>query len=224
MRRVSVRKSKGSQSPFTADPFSPITENQATSYKAFKQGKHLIHTGYSGTGKTYLACAFAAEALNSADIMSIRIMRSAVASRDIGFLPGTEAEKMAAYERPYVDTFNTIFGRGDAYSLLKQKGILTFESSSFQRGMTYKNTFIIVDEIQNMTFQELYSIVTRISEGSRLIFCGDTRQTDLAKGSGFDRFASAAGALPQWFSCIDFGIKDIVRHDLVRDFIMQVEA
>ena len=219
-----VRKSRRPAPPFTADDFNPATAKQGVAYSAFQKGKNLILTGYSGTGKTYLACAFAAAGLSSGSSEAIRIIRSAVASRDIGFLPGTEAEKMAAYERPYVDTFNTVFGRGDAYSLLKQKGILTFESSSFQRGMTYKNTFIIVDEIQNMTFQELYSIVTRVGDGSLLVFCGDTRQTDLAKGSGFERFVAVASALPQWFSHIDFGISDIVRHDLVRDFIVQVEV
>lgn len=224
MRSMMTRKAKRAAPPFAAVPFNPMTENQIASYKAFRQGKNLIHTGYSGTGKTYLTCAFAAEALSSGDIEAIRIMRSAVSSRDIGFLPGTEAEKMSAYERPYTDAFNSIFGRGDAYSLLKQKGILTFESSSFQRGMTYRSTFIVVDEIQNMSFQELYSIVTRIGDGSRLAFCGDTRQTDLARGSGFERFVSVAAALPKWFSCIDFGIDDIVRHDLVHDFIIQVES
>jgi phosphate starvation-inducible protein PhoH len=205
-------------------PFKPLTPNQDLAYQEFKQGKNLFLYGYAGTGKTYLACAFAIESLKKREVSQIRVIRSSVPTRDIGFLPGTEEEKMAAYETPYAAIFNAILGRGDAYSIMKQKSMVVFESSSFQRGITYDNTFLIVDEFQNMSFEELNTIITRIGENTRIIFCGDIRQCDLGKQeSGFGIMKKVLTSLEKYFTMIEMGQDDIVRSDLVRDYIIALE-
>jgi phosphate starvation-inducible protein PhoH len=204
--------------------FKPLTENQRTAHHEFHQGKNLVLYGFSGTGKTYLACAFAIESLKKKDVNQIRIIRSSVPARDIGFLPGTEAEKMAVYEKPYEAIFNTLLSRGDAYDIMKQRNMIVFESSSFHRGMTYDNTFVLVDEFQNMSFEELNTIITRVGENSRIVFCGDIRQCDLEKQkSGFGTLKKVLTFLPKYFRMIEMKEDDIIRSELVRDYIITVE-
>jgi phosphate starvation-inducible protein PhoH len=204
--------------------FKPLTENQRIAYDEFNKGKNLFLYGFPGTGKTYIACSFALESLESREVKQIRIIRSSVSGRDIGFLPGTEAEKMAVYEKPYEAIFNSIIGRGDAYGIMKKKNTIVFESSSFQRGMTYDDTFLLVDEFQNMSFEELNTIITRVGENTRVMFCGDIRQCDLGRQeSGFGTIKKVLTKLPKYFTMVEMGQEDIVRSDLVREYIIAVE-
>ena len=144
-------------------------------------------------------------------------MRSAVPTRDIGFLPGNEKEKSAIYEEPYKDICIELFQRGDAYEILKTKGLVNFMTTSFIRGITLRDAVIIVDECQNMSFHELDSIITRVGENCRIIFCGDFRQSDLNK-NGLKDFVRIIKAMDQ-FDLVDFEIKDIVRSGFVKDYI-----
>ena len=145
------------------------------------------------------------------------IIRSAVPTRDIGFLRGSEKEKASVYEEPYKDIAVELFQRGDSYEILKTKGLLHFMTTSYLRGITLKDAVIIVDECQNMSFHELDSIVTRVGTNCRIVFCGDFRQADLAK-NGLQEFIRVLKAMDQ-FDLIDFEIKDIVRSDFVKDYI-----
>lgn len=197
----------------------PLTQNQTL---AFQSEKNLVLHGIAGTGKTYVACYLAYRAMTEREFTNLVIIRSAVPTRDIGFLPGTDKEKSAVYEEPYKDVAANLFQRGDAYSILKQKFIVEFMTTSFIRGITIDNSVIIVDECQNMTFHELDSIITRVGLNCKIIFCGDFRQDDF-KGkreqSGMVEFMKILQKTGN-FDMIDFQIEDIVRSDFVKDYII----
>jgi phosphate starvation-inducible protein PhoH len=154
------------------------------------------------------------------------IIRSIVSSRDVGFLPGTIKEKMAVYEEPYRGIFSELFGRGDAYEVLKNKGIVEFCSTSYLRGTTLNNTFVILDEFQNCNYEEIRTILTRLGKNTRIFLCGDTRQNDLYRSkydvSGMEEIVSVLETMKE-FDIIDFGVEDIVRSDIVKSFIIAEE-
>jgi len=158
----------------------------------------------------------------------IVIIRSAVQTREQGFMPGSPEEKAAVFEAPYQDITSDLFGRKDAYKIMKQKGMIEFMTSSFVRGLTFDNAVILVDECQSMTYHELDTIITRVGESSRIIFCGDTAQDDLATNrnradiSGLGDFINVLSSIPS-FQTIKFTVDDIVRSGLVREYIIAKE-
>ena len=192
----------------------PLTRNQVL---AFESERNLVLHGVAGTGKTFISCYLAFDDMTKGIYKQLIIIRSAVPTRDIGFLPGSEKEKASVYEEPYKDIAVELFQRGDSYEILKTKGLLHFMTTSYLRGITLKDAVIIVDECQNMSFHELDSIVTRVGTNCRIVFCGDFRQADLAK-NGLQEFIRVLKAMNQ-FDLIDFEIKDIVRSDFVKDYI-----
>ena len=196
----------------------PLTKNQL---KAFESQQHMVLHGVAGTGKTFIACYFAFDDMTKGEYEKLVLIRSAVPTRDIGFLPGTEKEKASVYEEPYKDICIELFQRGDAYQILKTKGLVHFMTTSFIRGVTLRNATIIIDECQNMSFHELDSIITRVGEGCRIIFCGDFRQTDLQK-NGLRDFIRILKATER-FDIFDFEIDDIVRSKFVKDYIIAKE-
>ena len=150
------------------------------------------------------------------------IIRSVVPSRDMGFLPGKPCEKSMVFEIPYSDICSMLYSRPNAYEALKTQKILTFTTTSFLRGTTFKNAVVYVDEIQNMADNEIHTIMTRIGEGCRLIVSGDVRQTDLLKDCeklGCMTFIKTMALIPS-FKRIEFGIDDILRSSFVRDYIV----
>jgi predicted ribonuclease YlaK len=152
----------------------------------------------------------------------VTIIRSSVQSRDIGFLPGDADEKMEVYIQPYRQICGELFKRKDAWDRLVEQGHVEFVSTSFIRGTTFSNSIIVVDEVQNMTFEELDTIITRVGDKSKIIFCGDYRQTDLKKKddkSGILKFFDIAGLMKE-FVRIEFYIEDIVRSSLVKNYII----
>jgi phosphate starvation-inducible protein PhoH len=144
-------------------------------------------------------------------------------------MPGTLQQKEAVYALPYADIVNDLFGRGDAWSILSQKSSVKFMTSSFVRGLTFDNSIIIVDECQSMTYHELDSIITRVGDSSRIIFCGDTAQDDLAgtrhkhDNSGLQDFLKVLSRMNHSFKVVQFGIEDIVRSGLVKEYIIAKE-
>ncbi len=152
----------------------PLTDNQKKTFDAFHSGKHLMLHGMAGTGKTFLSMYLAIKDLigGTSEQEKIYVIRSVVPTRDMGFLPGSQKEKMKVYEAPYYAICSELFERGDAYDILKQKNAIEFMSTSFVRGTTLNNCYVIVDEINNMTFHELDSVITRIGKNCRVIFCG----------------------------------------------------
>lgn len=189
----------------------------------------MLH-GTAGTGKTFLSMYLAIDDVVSgeSDQNKIVIVRSVVPTRDMGFLPGNAKEKTRVYESPYYAICSELFDRGDAYELLKTKGMVEFMSTSYVRGITLSDCYIIIDECQNMSFQELNSIITRAGDRARFIFCGDIRQDDLSSErhkeySGITDFMRIINKMSM-FESIEFGTDDIVRSKLVKEYIIQRDA
>jgi len=206
--------------------FQPLTENQNKFFQAYKQGDYFIALhGVAGTGKTFSALYKAIEEVldKSNTFEKIIVVRSAVQSREIGHLPGSVDEKMEIYQQPYRQICETLFGRKDAWDRLEEQGHIEFISTSFIRGMSFDDAIIIVDEMQNMTFEEIDTVMTRVGYRSKIIWCGDYRQTDLNKKkndvSGLLKFFDIAYHMDA-FTRIEFTPDDIVRSSLVKDYIL----
>mgnify|MGYP001439904857 CR=1 FL=1 len=196
----------------------PLTRNQLI---AFESSQNLVLHGCAGTGKTFISSYLAFDDMTKNMYEKLVIIRSAVPTRDIGFLPGTEKEKSSVYEEPYRDISIDLFSRGDAYQILKTKGLVHFMTTSYIRGITLRDAVILIDECQNMTFHELDSIITRVGENCRVIFCGDFKQSDL-KQNGMDEFLDILHSMKR-FDFIEFGVEDIVRSGFVKDYIIARE-
>jgi len=205
--------------------FSPITKNQEHTFASYKQGNHLLLHGIAGTGKTFMSLYLALEEVLDPSTLydDVFIVRSVVSTRDIGFLPGDEQEKVSIYEAPYRSICRELFGMKDAYDSLKQQNNVKFMSTSFIRGITINNAVIIVDECQNLNFHELDSIITRVGKNSKIIFCGDYTQTDLTRENdrnGIQKFMKILREIPS-FTTVEFNIDDIVRSDFLKDYIIK---
>lgn len=204
--------------------FKPITENQGLAAKEYRAGQNLLLHGIAGTGKTFCALSLALQDLHrSSKYQKIVIVRSIVPTRDMGFLPGTIQEKTQIYELPYKAMFAEITDKVNAYQSYKKQGAVEFISTSHVRGITFHDSIIVVDEINNMTFHELDSVITRIGSNCRLIFCGDYRQSDLTRQrekEGIHDFMDIIGYMKS-FTFIEFGVDDIVRSDLVKEYIIE---
>ena len=203
-------------------PLTLKTQNHKDFYQSLCQGDDAVVYGVAGTAKTYISLYYALSELNKKNVDRIIILRSAVATRDIGFLPGSDIEKMNVFESPYQTIVNQVLSRGDAYEILKKTNELNFMSTSYLRGVTFDNAIVIVDECQNLTFHEIDTIYTRTGENTQVIFAGDLIQLDEGvgkTGSGFLQLVKTAEQL-QHFSTFEFGIEDIVRSEKVKRWII----
>jgi len=206
---------------------SCLTDGQAEFKAQFDKGKNISATGCAGTGKTHMAISLGMRdiLLPEPQVKQLIIVRSCVPTRDIGFLPGDSEEKMEAYEAPYGEMINDIFGSPMTYDFMKRAGLIRFVPTSFLRGVTWDNSIVIVDESQDMTFHEISSIITRLGQNSRVILAGDTKQDDLAhynEVSGLSKVNEIFGKMGS-FSIINFTSDDIVRSGLVKEFILACE-
>ena len=208
----------------------PITDNQKILFKSYDEGKHLIAYGAAGTGKTFVTLYNAIKDVldETTPYEKIYIVRSLVATREIGFLPGDYEDKSDIYQVPYKHMVKYMFQMSsDAdfemlYGNLKSQDSINFWSTSFLRGTTLDNAIVIVDEFQNLNFHELDSIMTRVGQDSKIMFCGDATQSDLVKTNdrnGIVDFMNILRKMPS-FDIIEFGIDDIVRSGLVKEYII----
>jgi phosphate starvation-inducible protein PhoH len=219
------RQERGPDQSFRLAKFSGLTDAQRDAFDAWREGFNLLLTGCAGTGKTFISMYFALkEVMNqTTPYDKVILVRSAVSSRDVGFLPGKLNEKMAVYEAPYIGMLNTLFGRGDAFEVAKQRGVFQVVPTSFLRGMTFERCIVVVDEMQNMNYEELNTVITRCGNDCRIAFCGDEQQDDLHRNkydvSGMERFVSILDRMDS-FEVIDFEPEDIVRGGIVKEFIL----
>lgn len=208
---------------FSQRRIAPKTENQARVFDAYHQGSNLFLYGYAGTGKTFLSMHLALEEVLNSRYNKLVIVRSVVPTRDMGFLPGKEQDKTKVYEQPYNQICADLFQRGDAYDILKNKQCVEFMATSFIRGITLHDCIVLIDECQNMSDHELNSIITRLGDNSKLIICGDFRQSDLTKErSGFHHTMKVFKRMKS-MSMIEFNIDDIVRSGFVKEYIIARE-
>ena len=208
----------------------PLTDNQKKLFDSYKNGKNLVAYGAAGTGKTFITLFNALqEVLNpSTPYDKIYIVRSLVATREIGFLPGDHEDKSSLYQIPYKNMVKYMFEMpSDAdfqmlYGNLKGQDTIDFWSTSLIRGTTLDRAVIIVDEFQNLNYHELDSIITRIGTDTKIMFCGDATQTDLIKQNernGIHDFMRILRIMPS-VDIIEFGVEDIVRSGLCKEYLL----
>ena len=216
------RCSKNNNKFMNLPAITPLTETQEDVFDSFNEGYHLVLHGYAGTGKTFLSMYLSIQELMKKKYDKIIIIRSVVPSRDMGFLPGNQKEKGRVYEEPYKSIVNEIFQRGDAYDVLKASNQIDFVTTSFLRGVTYNRCLIIVDEIQNMSWQELSTIVTRMGIDTKVVFSGDFRQSDLRERekTGLQNFLQVMKKMKE-VDFIEFEKEDIIRSGLCKSFIIE---
>ena len=211
---------------FRLKKIAPMTDTQSDVFDAYYDNSNLFLYGCAGTGKTYISLYLALkEVLNpNSPFRKVYMVRSSVPSRDMGFMPGKLQEKMSVYEAPYITMLNDLFGRGDAYQVAVQKGCFEMISTSFLRGITFENCIVIADEIQNCSFQELDTFITRIGNNTKVILCGDIEQCDLYRNkydtSGLPHFMEILDGMTS-FEFMEFQAEDIVRSGLVKEYILQ---
>ena len=209
----------------------PVTDNQKIVFNSYKKGENQFLYGCAGTGKTFISLYLAMNEVLRSDTPYDRVVmvRSLIPTREIGFLPGDEEDKAALYQVPYSNMVQYMFKQPNEqafsmlYDKLKTQGSFYFLSTSFLRGLTFDNSIIIVDECQNLNFHELDTIVTRVGQDSKIMFCGDFMQTDLSKTSernGLFDFLRILEEMKE-FNCIEFNIGDIVRSGFVRNYLIQ---
>ena len=213
----------------------PITDNQKILFESWDEGKNIFAYGAAGTGKTFAALYLALRDVldQSTPYEKIFVVRSLVSTREIGFLPGDHEDKSFLYQIPYKHMVKYMFEMAtDAdfemlYANLKAQETIKFWSTSFIRGTTLDRAIVLIDESHNLNFHELDSIITRIGEDSKIVFCGDATQTDLQKTNeknGIHDFMKIIEQMPEDFKMIEFGINDIVRSGLVRSYLIRKMA
>ena len=209
----------------------PITDNQKILFDNYKEGKNIFAYGAAGTGKTFVALYLALKDVldQLTPYEKVYVVRSLVSTREIGFLPGDHEDKSFLYQIPYKNMVKYMFEMPSdqdfemLYGALKTQETVGFWSTSFIRGTTMDNCIILVDEMQNLNFHELDSIITRVGENTKIIFCGDAAQTDLVKTNeknGILDFKKIIMSMTDDFESIEFDIDDIVRSGLVRNYLL----
>ena len=208
----------------------PLTPNQELVFDAYDKGQNLVLHGAAGTGKTFISLYLAIQQVlePSSPYEKVYMVRSLVPTREIGFLPGDHEDKSNLYQIPYKNMVKFMFEMPDdnafesLYANLRNQETISFWSTSFIRGTTLDNCIIIVDEFSNLNFHELDSIMTRVGENTKIMFCGDATQTDLIKQNERNGIVDFMRVLRLMSSIdiIEFGVEDIVRSGLVKEFIL----
>ena len=229
MTKKQMKRKKPIDSSYMTE-VKPLTENQKVAFAQYGEGKNLLLHGAAGTGKTFITLYLALKEVldENTPYDKIYIVRSLVPTREIGFLPGDHEDKSALYQIPYKNMVRYMFSMPDdnsfemLYDNLRAQETISFWSTSFIRGVTLDNAIVLVDEFSNLNFHELDTMITRIGEDSKVMFCGDITQSDLTREndkSGINDFIRILEEMKE-FACIEFDINDIVRSGLVKSYLL----
>ena len=212
----------------------PLTPNQQILFNAYAENKNLVAYGCAGTGKTFITLYNALRDVldQETPYEKVYIIRSLIPTREIGFLPGDHEDKSTLYQLPYKAMVKYMFEMPTEadfemlYGNLKSQDTIGFWSTSFIRGTTFDKAIIIVDEFQNLNFHELDSIITRVGEDTKIMFCGDATQSDRTRDRERNGIIDIMRILQQMesFSCIEFGLEDIVRSGLCKEYLTTKHA
>jgi phosphate starvation-inducible PhoH-like protein len=203
----------------------PKTANQKLYVDAINENTITFGVGPAGTGKTYLAMAKAVAALQAKQVNRIILSRPAVeAGEKLGFLPGTLSEKIDPYLRPLFDALHDMID-GDTIPRLMQSGIIEVAPLAFMRGRTLNDAFIILDEAQNTTPEQMKMFLTRLGFGSKMVITGDVTQNDLPNGqrSGLAIIREILSGVDD-IAFMDLTAEDVVRHRLIGDIVKAYDS
>jgi phosphate starvation-inducible PhoH-like protein len=207
---------------FKAEPLSALNESQKRYICAIKSSILTFGIGPAGTGKTYIAGALAAQAFENKSVERIIITRPAVdAGESLGFLPGELEEKYAVYIDPFRSVLEERLGKGAVQYMVRHKSLQP-QPLAYMRGKTFKNAFVILDEAQNVSPDQMKMFLTRIGNNCKVVVDGDLSQKDIRGVSGLDDARKRLAWIPS-VRIVEFGIEDIVRSGIVADIIKSYE-
>jgi phosphate starvation-inducible PhoH-like protein len=197
----------------------PVNDKQKELLDSLKASNQIFILGPAGTGKTYVTATYAADLYTLKEIDRIVITRPHVAvGKDIGFLPGTLEEKTYPWALPVLDVLQKHLGKGTVDTAIKN-GNIEMAPLALMRGRSFDNSFIIVDETQNITIHELKMLLTRVGEGSKIVLNGDAQQSDLKEGDGLSKAIHLAKKHMLPVPVVEFGVDDIVRSDICAEWV-----
>jgi len=218
----SRKKSKKDKKPQSVTPLEAKTNNQKEYVKSIIENEITFCTGPSGTGKSFIAAGIAAEHLFKGQIDSIIVTRPLICSgKDIGHLPGEIGEKIKPYLAPMEENLKYFLGR-DKLGLYVNNRQIRFEPLETMRGLTFNNAYMILDEAQNCTLEQIKMFITRIGKGSKVIINGDTKQTDLYNNIGLsvcvEKLKNVTGV-----GICQLGYHDIQRNGIIGSILEALE-
>jgi len=197
----------------------PKNEKQASLMSCIKKFAITITIGSAGTGKTYCSTSTIANLYLSGKYEKIVLSRSNIGTgKSLGAFPGTVQDKMAPWLLPITVVLEQSLGKG-YYNYLKSKDIIEVQPLETIRGRSYENSLVIVDECQNLTFEEIKAITTRLGENSKMVLCGDPAQSDQNSGRDILKFVNLCHKYDIDIPIIEFGVDDIVRSDIVASIV-----
>lgn len=222
-KRVSRYKNAEEEATTKFVNLSPLNDNQKDYVNALKSTDQIIVCGYSGTGKTYIAATYAANMYLARQISKIIVTRPNVSvGKDLGYFPGDLNEKFTPWAAPVLDVLEQQLGKGALETGLKN-GNIVLSPLSTMRGRSFKDAFVLLDEAQNTTLSEIKMFLTRIGKGTKVVINGDIRQSDIKEASGLSKIIHMAKKYEMGIPVIEFGVDDIVRSDICRDWIINFE-
>ena len=190
-------------------------------YKLLDPSKNIVFAlGPAGTGKTLIACQIGIKLFKEGLVDKIVVTRPAISvDEEHGFLPGTLEQKMAPWTRPIFDVFSEYYYAREIENMIRE-GIIEISPLAFMRGRTFKKSYVIADEMQNATPNQMKMLLTRLGEGSKMVVTGDLRQADRLEDNGLIDFCERLKDKDlEYLSIVQFAMKDIERHDAVKEVL-----